>query len=236
MTKKNIAIILARGGSKRLPKKNILDFGGKPLIAWTIDAALKSKIFNKVLVSTDDEEIANISLKYGAKVPFLRENNADDFTTSSIATHTALNQAEKYWNIKFDVVTQLMANCPLRTANDIQESVGYFHENKSPAQLSCFKFGWMNPWWSFKINDAKNVEHLFPEAKNKRSQDLPHLYCPSGAIWLANRDLFQSSKDFRIPGYNFKTLDWTSSVDIDDEDDLLMAKIILDFKLRKNTI
>ena len=140
MTKKNIAIILARGGSKRLPKKNILDFGGKPLIAWTIDAALKSKIFNKVLVSTDDEEIANISLKYGAKVPFLRENNADDFTTSSIATHTALNQAEKYWNIKFDVVTQLMANCPLRTADDIQESVGYFHENKSPAQLSCFKF------------------------------------------------------------------------------------------------
>jgi len=236
VTKKNIAIILARGGSKRLPKKNILDFGGKPIIAWTIDATLNSKVFDKILVSTDDKEIAKISLDYGAEVPFLRDKNSDDYAMSSHATHTALNQAEKYWNIKFDFVTQLMANCPLRTSKDIKESVKFFYQNEFPAQLSCFKFGWMNPWWAFKYKDKKNFEHLFPEVRNKRSQDLPNLFCPSGAIWIAERDLFQSNKDFRIPGYNFKTLDWTSSVDIDNEDDFLMAKIILDFKMRKNKI
>ena len=236
MTKKNIAIILARGGSKRLPKKNILDFGGKPMIAWTIDAALNSETFDKVLVSTDDKEIAKISLKYGAEVPFLRDDNSDDHSPSSLATYTALNQAEKYWNVKFDIVTQLMANCPLRTANDIKDSINFFYENKFPAQLSCFKFGWMNPWWAFKYNDTNKIEHMFPEIKNKRSQDLPNLYCPSGAIWLANRDLFYANKNFYIPGYNYKMLDWTSSVDIDNNDDYIMAKFLLDFRLRKNKI
>ena len=78
-----IAIILARGGSKRLPRKNILEFNSKPLIAWTIEAALDSKIFNKVLVSTDDYEISKISKDYGAEVPFLRLDAADDFSDAS---------------------------------------------------------------------------------------------------------------------------------------------------------
>jgi len=236
VTRKNIAIILARGGSKRLPKKNILDFGGKPLIAWTIDAALKSEVFDNILVSTDSKEIADISLKYGAEVPFLREENSDDFSSSSSASYVALNQAEKYWDKTYDTVTQLMANCPLRTAEDIQNSLKFFHEKKLSAQISCFKFGWMNPWWAFKYNDKNIIEEIFPKVKNKRSQDLPNLYCPSGAIWIAKRDLFIKNRDFRIPGYDYKTLNWTSCIDIDNEDDFLMAKILLDYKLRNNKL
>ena len=94
--KKNISIIPARGGSKRIPGKNILDFNGRPMIAWTIDAALKSGIFDKVLVSTDSEEIAAVSRNLGASVPFLRQGSADDNSPSSEATLTSLIQAEKY--------------------------------------------------------------------------------------------------------------------------------------------
>src|SRR5690606_22090036 len=95
---KKIAIIPARGGSKRLPKKNILDFKGKPMIAWTIEAAISSELFDKVIVSTDTEEIKEISIQYGAEVPFLRQNTGDDFSPVSLATIEALNQAEKYFD------------------------------------------------------------------------------------------------------------------------------------------
>ena len=171
MVKKNIAIILARGGSKRLLKKNILDFGGKPLIAWSIEAAIKSKMFTKILVSTDSKRIADISIKYGAEVPFLRNTNSDDFSKSSIATYAALSQAENYWNMKFDIVTQLMANCPLRTGNDIRKSVKAFNKSKAPAQISCFKFGWMNPYWAVKINKnncQKKLTRMSHSLTNKR--------------------------------------------------------------------
>ena len=100
MVKEAIAIIPARGGSERIKKKNILDFFGKPLIAWTIEAAIKSELFQKVLVSTEDEEIAEISLELGAEVPFLRKDYADDFSEVSKATISSLNQAEEYWKIK----------------------------------------------------------------------------------------------------------------------------------------
>jgi len=93
--KKIIAVIPARGGSKRIPKKNIIGLGGKPMLAWTIEAALKSKYINEVLVSTDDEEIAEVGRKHGAKVPFLRDKNADDHSPISLATIRALNQWEE---------------------------------------------------------------------------------------------------------------------------------------------
>jgi CMP-N-acetylneuraminic acid synthetase len=91
---KHIAIILARGGSKRLPRKNILDFHGKPLLAWTVEAALHSGKFDRVLVSTDDREIADIARSFGAEVPFLRKIAAGDHASSSEATLAALQQAE----------------------------------------------------------------------------------------------------------------------------------------------
>ena len=95
---KHIAIILARGGSKRLPRKNIHDFHGKPLLAWSVEAALQSGQFDRVLVSTDDPEIADIARSFGAAVPFLRDSAADDMTPSSEATLAALGQAEQHWD------------------------------------------------------------------------------------------------------------------------------------------
>ena len=134
----NIAIIPARSGSKRIPKKNIVEFNGKPMIAWTIEAALNSNMFSKILVSTDCEEIAEISREFGADVPFLRRGFSDDFTPSAEATCDSLLQAEEYWEVSFTTVTQLMANCPLRTGSDIKNFHMKFFERREDFLLSCF--------------------------------------------------------------------------------------------------
>ena len=221
---KHIAIILARGGSKRLPRKNILDFHGKPLLAWTIEAALKSEQYDRVLVSTDDYEISEIAKAFGAEVPFLRKDAADDTASSSEATIVALKQAEDYWGEQFEYVSQLMANCPLRDAVDINLSVKNFTESGGGSQISCFRFGWMNPWWAAKLDRDGVPEFVFPEALTSRSQDLPNLYCPSGAIWLSKRDNLMANKTFYAPHHIFFPLNWVSAMDVDDAEDFEMAK------------
>lgn len=230
MENSNIAIILARGGSKRIPKKNIIELNGKPLVAWTIEAALNSEKFSHVLLSTDSEEIADIGKSFGAEVPFLRVDCSDDQTPTSKATCSSLIQAEEYWGCRFDNVTQLMANCPLRTSTDIKNAVEHFYSQNSPSQLSCFRYGWMNPWWAFNLSSG---ERLFPEAWSSRSQDLGPLFCPSGAIWISTRSSLLSHQTYHVPNATYFELDWVSSVDIDDYDDLEMAKAC--FLLRSNS-
>ena len=202
------------------------------MIAWTIIAALKSKIFNRVVVSTDDIKIAQIEKKYGAEVPFLRKKFNDDFSPISKATISALRNITKYWNEEYDYVVQLMANCPLRDEKDIKRSFNKFINKKRKFQISCFKFGWMNPWWSFKLDKKKGVEALFPKQLKKRSQDLPDLYCPTGAIWIAKtRDLIRN-KTFYGKGYCFEEINWINAIDIDDHQDLEFAKISKKFRVK----
>lgn len=221
-----IAIIPARGGSKRIPRKNVIDFGDRPLIAWTIDAALGAGIFDRVLVSTDDEEIAAISRKCGADVPFLRPAAADDSSHASAATALALGQAMQYWDETYEIVAQLMPNCPLRAAGHIRDAMDLFCRSGADFQLSCFRYGWMNPWWAVTLDEDGNPTPRFPEAMNVRSQDLPALYCPTGAIWIARAAAFLDAGTFYGPGHRFAPLSWTAAVDIDDFEDLVMARAI----------
>ena len=234
--KKSIAIILARGGSKRLPNKNILKIDNKPLVAWTIEAAIKSKLFEKVLVSTDSKKISNISKKYNAEVPFLRSRAADDYSPSSLATYYSLRQAEKFWGEKYDFVFQLMANCPLRTAEDIKISFKAFKKSKAPSQISCFRFGWMNPWWAVKLNKKGIPMQIFPKSTQKRSQDYEKLYCPSGALWIAKRDNFISKKNFYMKGHRYQEINWVSALDIDDREDLIMAQVCSNLRNSKRLL
>lgn len=223
---KRIAIIPARGGSKRIPQKNIVDFMGKPMIAWTIQAALDSECFDRVLVSTDDSETANTAQRYGAKAPFLREQGADDHSPVSEATWHALQQAMDHWHEAYATVVQLMANCPLRDAADIRRSISTFDARRRSFQISCFRFGWMNPWWATKLDNEGNPERLFPEAASERSQDLPELFCPTGAVWIGKTDLFLESRSFYGDDHRFEPLSWKSAVDIDDQDDLEFARAV----------
>lgn len=223
---KNIAIIPARGGSKRIPDKNIIDFQGRPMIAWTIEAARQSGLFDRILVSTDDENIANVARIHGAEVPFLRTEYADDYSPVSEATAAALQQAIDYWQEEYELAVQLMANCPLRSADDIKSAIDVFLNKGGEFQISCFKYGWMNPWWAVKLGADGHPERLFPDTAGKRSQDLPELYCPTGAIWVAKAEKLLEHKTYYGPGYIFEPLSWVSAVDIDDYDDLSFAKSV----------
>jgi CMP-N-acetylneuraminic acid synthetase len=223
---KIIAIIPARGGSKRIPKKNIIDFEGKPMIAWTIEAALKSKYLSNVIVSTDDLEIAEVSKLYGAQVPFLRETNADDHSPISLATIQTLLQIELLQGEMPTIIVQLMANCPLRDQNDIDMAVENFLALKNNFQISCFKYGWINPWWAHKVDETGKAEPIFDEVVFKRSQDLPELYCPTGAIWIAYVSELLKSQTFYGENYKFFPLYWMKAIDIDDYVDLEMASVL----------
>lgn len=224
---KNIALIPARGGSKRIPKKNIIEFSGKPMIAWTIEAALKSKKFEKIVVSTDDPEIADVAQQHGAEVPFLREDDADDFTPISTATLNYSVRLQDFWGEEIDTVTQLMANCPLRTSEVIITFLERFNELGTPFLVSCFKFGWMNPWWGFRMSETGEHELLFPEALRVRSQDLDDLYCPTGSIWVAKLSNLVKDGTFYGNGHRFSEIPWESAVDIDDWSDLEFAQKIM---------
>ena len=138
------------------------------MIAWTIIAAKKTKAFKRIIVSTDNIKIAKIAKKYGAEVPFLRDKFFDDISPVSKATIYELNRASNHWKEKYDIVVQLMANCPLRNHYDIKNSLNRFITRKRKFQISCFKFGWMNPWWSFKLDRNKVGKPLFPTNVKKR--------------------------------------------------------------------
>jgi CMP-N-acetylneuraminic acid synthetase len=226
LVKKNIiAIIPARGGSKRIPNKNIVEFFGKPMIAWTIEAAIQSGIFDTILVSTDDLQIAEIAISYGAQVPFLREEASDDFSPVALATVAAIKQMEQYNNKKYDTVVQLMANCPLRSSNSIIKMYQEFVKNPQESILSSFHYGMFNPWWAHTLNDSNNAAPLFTDdLRNMRSQDQSRLYCPTGAIWISDMNELLKNNTFYSNDYRFYPISWLEAVDIDDIDDLKLAK------------
>ncbi|MBK2095897.1 acylneuraminate cytidylyltransferase family protein [Francisella philomiragia] len=222
MVAKTVAIIPARGGSKRIPKKNIVDFLGEPMISKTIQAALKSGCFDKVVVSTDSQEIADVAKKYGAEVPFLRNEYADDVSPVSDVIINTLKQLESL-GYKYDNVVSLMPNCPLRDSDDILQMYKVFEKEGYDFLLSAFSYGYTNPWWAH-LKSGNEYKPLFPEQIQKRSQDLEELLCPSGAIWIADVKKLYDFGSFYGKGYAFHELSYFSAVDIDDFDDLALAK------------
>lgn len=232
----SIAIIPARGGSKRIPGKNVIPFRGRPMIGWTIEAALESGVFDKVIVSTDDPKIADIARSEGAEVPFLRDAHADDQSPVSEAIITAIGQAEQYFGKSFLTVAQLMPNCPLRNADDIRSAWERFQGSSHNFQISAFEFGWMNPWWAAKLGDDSQPIWTFPEARKSRSQDLEKLYCPTGATWIADVSSLIESRTFYGPGHILHPMPWQSAVDIDDYNDLHMAEALSMIKQTVTTV
>jgi len=186
----NIAIIPARGGSKRIPRKNIKDFCGKPLIAYSIEAALKSQLFDKVIVSTDDEEIAKIAKKYGAEVPFVRPKElSDDFT----GTGNVINHAIKFLQDNgetFEYVCTIYATAPLLQAKYLIE--GYEKLKNSNAKYSFSATSMPFPIQrTFKITKDFRCEMFTPEYFKTRSQDLEVAYQDAGQFYW-NKTAYRS--------------------------------------------
>jgi N-acylneuraminate cytidylyltransferase len=231
MVGKTICIIPARKNSKRIKNKNIILFDGNPMIYWTIKAAMKSKIFDRIVVSTDCEKIAKISKELGIEVPFLRNNNlADDFTPVSEVTLAALKQAEEHWNEDYDTVVQMMPNCPNRDEHITKDAFNYFNENACNFLLSSSKFVGLIPWWSLTIDKFNEPIYNFPEELNKRSQDLEDIYCITGALWIAKSQSLKKEKKFHGKSHKIYPMDWISAIDIDTLEDLKIAMIAREYK------
>ena len=187
MANKAIAIIPARGGSKRIPRKNIKDFYGKPLIAYSIEVAVKSKLFDKVMVTTDDKEIATIAREYGADVPFLRPKKlSDDFTgTQEVINHTLEYLKEN--NEVYDYACTIYATAPLLQKKYLIEG---FKKLKESTAVNTFSATSM-PFpiqRTFKLNSEGRCEMFTPEHYMTRSQDLEEAYQDAGQFYWKRLD------------------------------------------------
>jgi CMP-N-acetylneuraminic acid synthetase len=228
---RNIAVIPARGGSLRLPGKNIRPLAGQPVIAYTIGAALNSELFARVIVTTDDERIADVAVRYGAEVPFLRDASlADDHTPVSAATVDVLERLDPF-SSHFSVVAQLLPNCPLRDADDVRDSYQQFITTGARAQLSVAQYGWQPAWWAMKRTPDLRLVPLFPAEAVRRSQDLAPLFCPSGAIWWARADTLREARTFHQAGRTGWAIQLSHAIDIDTEEDWLLAELLMQHRL-----
>lgn len=200
----NIAIIPARGGSKRIPRKNIKDFLGRPIIAYSIEAALNSGLFEEVMVSTEDEEIARIAEQYGAKVPFLRsEKNADDFTGPGDVVQEVLEMYKKLGKT-YDHGCCILATSPLIKVDNLVEAYSKLIQSPLDTILTITKFSYPI-WRSIHVEENGLIQMNFPEFEKSRSQDLPTAYHDSGQFYffkipqfeeLVNKNLFGLKKGF----------------------------------------
>lgn len=189
----NIAIIPARGGSKRIPRKNIKEFHGKPMIAYSIEAALASNCFDKVIVSTDDAEIAEVAKKYGAEVPFMRPANiADDYaTTLDVIKHAIEFTEQLAWGIKN--VCCIYATAPFLTPEFIQKGLQELTKSTVDYAFSATSFPFPIQR-AIKLNAEQRVEMFQPEHLNTRSQDLEEAYHDAGQFYWGTADTFVGKK------------------------------------------
>ena len=228
---KVLGLIPARGGSKGLPRKNIRDLAGKPLIAWTIEAALESQCLSTVVVSTEDHEIATIAKSFGAVVPFMRpsELSQDESLRNDVINH-ALNQLPGY-----DYIVLLQPTSPLRIGEDIDAAFEFFLKSN---EMSCVSVVSQHPTpeWMFKMDSSKKLIPLQPSTKITNRQSMPYYYSLNGAIYITNCEYFLCSKEsdpFIGKGAVGYVMSKWSSLDIDDEEDWGMAEFKLAFKKNK---
>ena len=220
---KILSIIPARGGSKGVPRKNIKPLNGKPLIGYTIEASLKSKKINRTVVSTDDDEIANIALSFKSEVPFIRpkELAKDDVLDYPVIDH-ALRYLEEHERYVPDIVVYLRPTMPIRTAMDIDAAVGVLLKNKTVDTIRTVREAPYSPYWMKRISKEGLIEgyhdHVEPFVF-KRRQDLPEVYICDGYVDAARTASITKFKAFP-PGKKLAVKSTnTKFIDIDTLDD-----------------
>ena len=224
---KAIAIIPARGGSKGLPKKNIKTLGNKPLIAWTIESALKTEFICKTIVTTDCEEIAKIAKEYGAEVPFIRPENlsSDTATTADVISH-AISAIDE----DFDIIVLLQPTSPFRTELDINNAFEIYKNSSSSSVVSVVKAD-KSPYWYFSRETNSTIKPILSlKEQYSRRQDLPETFLLNGAIYIVNVNEFLSSGKFIFDDSLSYLMCKQSSIDIDDIMDFKLAQLMLGVK------
>jgi len=227
-----IAVIPARGGSKRIPRKNIKEFFGKPMLAWSIEAAISSNLFDQIIVSTDDQEIAKVAESLGANVPFIRpEKISDDFaTTTDVIGHAVEWMIEENYSV--EAVCCIYATAPFIRFSDLQESYKIFNSGNWEYVFSATDFA-APIFRSFKRNQENGLEMFYPQFFDTRSQDLPEALHDAGqfywgkpSAWLDGKRIFdQHSTPLIIPRYRVQ--------DIDSDEDWIRAELMAKSMLKK---
>ncbi|MDX2281788.1 MAG: pseudaminic acid cytidylyltransferase [Saprospiraceae bacterium] len=219
-----VCIIPARGGSKRIPRKNIKNFLGKPIIAYSIEAAKESGLFQEIMVSTDDEEIASIAQHYGAKVPFMRSaKNADDHATTMDVIQE-VTVMYKQFGRKFDYICCIYPTAPLISPKHLAQGFNQLITKNLDAVFPVSAFSYPI-WRGLKKTDNGKVEMLFPEYVNTRSQDLPTIYHDAGQWYWINVESFGTKKSLFSGNTGMLLLEGINVQDIDCEEDWKLAEI-----------
>lgn len=220
----NLAIITARGGSKRIPHKNIKTFCGKPIIAYSIQAALASELFDEVMVSTDDEMIASIAKEYGASVPFMRSaENANDFaTTRDVLDEVMITY--KNQGKTFDYMCCIYPTAPFVTAKKLKEAFALLLSEKTEQVVPVVKFSFP-PQRCYVIDAENNLWYKWPENQPKRSQDLEPFYHDAGQFYFYDANVFYQHKNTVELMTKALVLPDLEVQDIDNEEDWAIAEM-----------
>lgn len=218
----SVAIITARGGSKRIPRKNIKDFLGKPIMAYSIEAALKSGVFDEVMVSTDDDEIAETAKRYGAAVPFMRsEKTSNDFANTAEVLSEVI-ETYKSRGKDFDEVCCIYPTAPFITAERLKDAMTQFRDSGKDALVPVVRFSFP-PQRGFVIREG-NLRFQFPEFALSRSQDLEPVYHDCGQFYMFRTASFAREKKLVMTDTLAYVISETEVQDIDNEEDWIIAE------------
>ena len=224
----NLAIIPARGGSKRIPKKNIKPFKGKPIISYAIEALKKSNIFSEIMISTDSEEIADVALEFGARVPFMRSTtNANDFATLTDVVLEVLNSYHKLGKT-FDYVCCILPTAALITSKTIIEGYQKLNLNKFSTLVPVIRFAY--PIQRALVENNGILKMRQQEYLNTRSQDLEPCYHDSGQFYWLNTEQFLIEKKIFSINTGYIELKEREAQDVDTADDWEMLELKYNFK------
>lgn len=221
-----LGIIPARGGSKGLPGKNIRTLNGKPLIAYTIEEAKKSKYIDRIIISTEDSEIARIGKDYGAELPFERPDYLaqDTSTTNEVILH-ALNYLKEKENYVPYYICLLQCTSPLRSASDIDGTIEKLIETGRDASVSVSEAG-VNPYWTNVFNGDK-LEYFLEEGKKiLKRQDLPKIFQINGSVYVVKTSIFLKEKTLEPENITGFVMNTENSIDIDSIIDFKLAELI----------
>lgn len=215
-SKRLLGVIVARGGSKGLPRKNVLPAGGKPLIAWTISAALKSQSIDRLVLSSDDEEIINVARSWGCEAPFKR--SAELASDTATAIDVILDVIERVPGYEFIVLLQ--PTSPLRSAEDIDAAFKLLQMSSAPSCISVCEAD-QSPYWMYNLKDDGGLEVVLTAPhKILRRQDLPPVYVLNGAIYILRVEWFLKYKNFISEESIAYLMPRDRSIDIDNIDDI----------------
>ncbi len=222
----SIAIIPARGGSKRLPGKNIRVFFDHPMLAYSIAAALNSQLFHRVIVSTDDPLTGRIAEWYGAEYfPRPKELASDDATLQEVGLQVLRMLTQRGEHPQ--QLCQLMPNCPLRRSEDILEHYRIFERHQRNFQISVVPYRGVYPQWALVMDHTHCGRFLFGDQYVVRSQELETAYCATGAIWWVNAAEFLVQQVYYGSPYYLAPMDANRGIDIDREEELVLADLLV---------